>query len=286
MSTYSFVNAATIARDVARHPQGAAVADVLLHAFGLDDDALADLDCVPTPPGTTRLRDRARRHRAEERVAVPAPTPATSPVDVLDVTTIGAVDDVCEWVRTEVLDDAWLRAGALSVCRWPTALTHVCHGVLAAWVGPSVAGDLGRAWQDWAAGRRQPAIDDAGLTAVVASIGAADAMALDDIAEAMAQWRMSGRSWPALMHDACWAIEITGRGRTAALAHLTAVRALMGVSTRPRPGVVAAVSMAVQAKVVSDVLPDRTVAAMCQPLFAHLPPAPTANVQGHGRDDG
>ena len=286
MSTYSFVNAATLARDVARHPSGAAVADVLLAAFDLDDAAIADLDVVPTPPGTMQLRECARRHAVRNAATSSTTGPTVSSVGLLDVATIGDVDELCRWVRSDVLASAWRRADGLATCRWPVAVAHVCDGVLAAWVGPSVAAELGRPWQDWATGRASSRIEDPALARIVTGLESADPAALDDVAQAMSRWRGSGRSWPAAMHDAAWAIDITGRGRTAAQAHLVAARALLRAVGRPRPDLVAAVSMAVQAKVVADVLPDRTVAAMCRPLFAYLPEAPTANVQSHGRGDG
>ena len=287
MSIYSFVNAATLARDLARHPYGAAVADELLRAFGLDDDDLADLDWVPTPPGTVQLRAHAHKHAANPPATTAGGASAGgASVGLLDVATIGDAEDLCRWVRGDVLAHSWRRADGLATCRWPTAVAHVCDGVLAAWAGPSVATEFGRAWQDWVTGRAPTRINDPSLARIVSALEAAEPAALDDVADEMTRWRASGRSWPAAMHDAAWAIDVTGRARTSAAAQVAAVRAVLRVANSPRPDFVAAVSMAVQATVVADVLPDHAVAAMCRPLFAHLPPGPPANVQSHGRDDG
>jgi hypothetical protein len=70
------------------------------------------------------------------------------------------------------------------------------------------------------------------------------------------------------MHDACWAIQLTGRERTALAAQLHALRALLRV-TGPRPPLrtVAMVVAATHATVVADVLDSETWSAMTQPLF-------------------
>ncbi|MFC5381093.1 hypothetical protein [Aquipuribacter nitratireducens] len=65
--------------------------------------------------------------------------------------------------------------------------------------------------------------------------------------------------WARHVHDATWAIEITGRTRTAALAQLDLVRALHRAGVTPAEaaaGVWNTCSGAVQALVVADVLPD------------------------------
>ena len=72
------------------------------------------------------------------------------------------------------------------------------------------------------------------------------------------------------MHDACWAVHLAGRERTALVAQLHAVRALLDASSaagmRPSPDVSAAVVATVHARVVADVLADDVFAALTKPL--------------------
>jgi hypothetical protein len=70
------------------------------------------------------------------------------------------------------------------------------------------------------------------------------------------------------MHDATWAVHLTGRGRSALVAQLHALLALLAV-TGPRPPLraVATVVAAAQADVVVDVLDTATYDALTQPLF-------------------
>jgi len=72
------------------------------------------------------------------------------------------------------------------------------------------------------------------------------------------------------MHEACWAVHLTGRERDAAIAQLHALVALVRVWSPARPPLraVSMVSAAVHAEVVADVLDGATRTAMTQPLFS------------------
>ena len=72
------------------------------------------------------------------------------------------------------------------------------------------------------------------------------------------------------MHEACWAVHLTGRERAATIAQLHALIALVRVWAPQRPPLraVSMTSAAVHAEVVADVLDTTTRAAMSQPLFS------------------
>lgn len=248
MSVYSTVNVATIARDLTRHPSGRALATDLLHAYAIDEHGLVDLDAVATPSNAGQRRADART-RAEADL-------------------IGTVDELVRWVRDDVLGHAWDHADGVAVARHPHALDVVGDGVLGSWVGDD--GPLVQPWRGWMSGALPATVREPAVAAVVAMVAAATAADLTAAGDSMGAARVGGWSWPAAMHDACWAIELTGRGRTAAVAQLEAVAALLDVMAQPGPDVIAAVTAAVHATVVADVLPTGAVGAMCRPLLVSL----------------
>ena len=79
--------------------------------------------------------------------------------------------------------------------------------------------------------------------------------------------------WSVLMHDACWALHLTGRLRPAAVTQLHALRALLAryAPQQPPPRAVATVTAAVHASLAADLLPDDTLRSMTQPLFRLVP---------------
>jgi len=287
MSVYSFVNIPTLVRDLARHDRGGAVATDLLRALALTADDLADLDRV-------RVATTASARRSDVLVQLRATPGAltvlaaardvagdvglqawTSAVDVLDAAAIGGVDDLLRFVRYDVLDSAWTGDGDLALVRHPVALDVVADGVLATYAADGaaeLARPLGRPWRRWLAHRGIgiPAVD-APVADLVAAVAACSPARLAVAADELGRMRATGWSWPAALHDACWAVHLTGRERLAARAQLHALRALVGVTgRRPRPDLVAAVVAAVHAAVVEDVLDASAVAAMTAPLHVAL----------------
>lgn len=280
MNIYSTVNVATVVRDLARHPRGRALARDLLHAFAVDEHALVELDAVATAADVTARCEAALASaviapRAHAALAAARLDATESGLDgwfaalpVLESAPIGSLPELLRWLRADVLDGAWERTDDLAVARFPHALDVVADGVLGTWVGdPSV---LSRPWRTWTTRRLPATVREPALAIVVAMVAEADATAVSAAATAMRAARASGWSWPLAVHDACWAIELTGRGRTAAVAQLEAVHALLGVVPQPAPDAVAAVVAAVHATAVADVLPADTVAAMCRPLLSAL----------------
>ena len=119
--------------------------------------------------------------------------------------------------------------------------------------------DLAAPWRSWA-NRRGIAPEATAWPQVVRTVRALRRNAA--AAPAPAEWAVR-------MHDACWAVHLTGRERAAAVAQLHALRAVVQVWA-PAPPPLRVVSMttaAVHATVVADVLDASTVAAMSQPLF-------------------
>jgi hypothetical protein len=196
----------------------------------------------------------------------------TSSLDVLERAPMGGAGELHRWVRDEVLEPAWQRTHDIAVPRWEGALDVVCAGVLATYVGADGAADPGAAWRQWT--RTHPPATSAqpAVAHVVGLIRGTDPTSLRSAGVAMRTMRAAGWSWAAAMHDACWAIELTGRGRDVAVAQLEALDAEADVvGAMPLDGeTVSAVTAAVHATAVADVLDSATVAAMCRPLLAHL----------------
>ena len=267
---YSLVNVATLVRDLGRHEHATQVATELLRAFALDEAALTSLEAMAYDEQSSA--DRRARVLAEESdrpsaFAVLAATRGfadelgldayTAAVDVLDRATIGNVRDLRTFVRRDVLASCWESAGDVAIARLPCALDIVADGVLGAWTGDD---ELGAIWREWLAAH-PVAPATAAWPHVVDAVRALSPDAL--VAPAPADWAHR-------MHDACWAVHLTGRERALAV---TALHALVALCERWAPSlpplrVVAMVSSAVHAEVVADVLDDATRAAMSQPLFS------------------
>jgi hypothetical protein len=280
---YSLVNIAVVVRDLSRHPQGAALADDLLHVLALDDPALAELDALPASPGSVEHRvallDVVTHESSALRVLATARAAAESSgfaawsasLGLLEAAPMGGWPELSRWVSDELLGAAWTRSGDLAVARRPHALRVVDDGLLAAYAEAGPEHPLARPWRHWVGRHAAPLVDQPAVARLVAMVAAASLSSLDAAGDAMRQARAEGWSWPLSMHDACWAIELTGRTRSAAGAQLHALRALLGGRRHPpRPDLVAAVVAAVHATVAADLLAAETVAAMCRPLLAHL----------------
>jgi hypothetical protein len=266
---YSLVNVATLVRDLARHPSAGQVATELLRAFALGTDLVVKLEGQPYDGEAAALR--RTRILAEDRMrpqALPVLAAArgfadelgidayVAAVDVLESATIGDLADLQAFLRRDVLAWCWQSTGDLAVTAFPVALDVVTDGVLGAYTGDDV---LGGPWQEYVRAHNIAAAP-ADWPHVVDAVRrlARDA----DVAPAPADWA-------ARMHEACWAVHLTGRERAATITQLHALRALAHVWEPDPPPlrVVAMTSAAVHAEVVADVLDGRTHAAMTQPLF-------------------
>ena len=270
---YSLVNVATLVRDLARHPRAAQVATVLLRAFALDGEALDSLETAPYDAAaaavrrTRALANDGNRARALQVLAAARGfaddlgiDAYTAAVDVLEVTPIGGLSELQTFVRTDVLADCWQTSGDLAVARRPQALDLVTDGMLGTYAHDEV---LAAPWQRWLASHPvQPAAT--AWSHVVEAVAALPRAA--EIPPAPAEWALR-------MHEACWAVHLTGRERDATIAQLHALIALVGVWAPDAPPLraVSMTSAAVHAEVVRDVLDAATWMAMSQPLFRLVP---------------
>jgi hypothetical protein len=272
---YSLVNVAALIRDLARLPAGPALAADLRQAFALTPPDLEVLDAlgrqVSPADGVRRaavLRADASRPPALTLLAAARSAADThglaaygGSLDVLAAATIGGLEDLVRFVRHDLLAAAWSGDGDLRVASYPAALDVVTDGIVATWAGRA---DIGRAWRRWcgAHGEPPPAAGHLLIVDAVRRIPAAIALAPAVPAE-----------WAQHMHEACWAVHLSGRERTAAVTQLCALQALFRVSAPAAPShaLVATVVAAVHACAASDLLPTETYDAMTQPLFSLLP---------------
>jgi hypothetical protein len=279
---YSLVNVTVVARDLTRHPHGAALARDLLHVLALDAPALAMLDSTPLPVDAPRRRvqlvtEQADAPRALNALAAVRELAVDGGLDtwstalpVLESAPLGGRAELIRWVRTELLADAWESVSDVAVPRLPRALDVVSDGVLTTYAGRP-ADPLARPWRAWTHDHLPATCSEPAVEQVVAMVATASRESLATAGKAMRRQRADGWSWPQAMHDACWAVDLTGRTHTAAIAQLEAAMALLRRMPAPlAPDVVAAVAAAVHATVVADVLAAGTVASMCGPLLAHL----------------
>jgi hypothetical protein len=284
--TYSMVNVPCLVRDLGRHPRGGELATELLRAASLRPEQFASLDRVRVAADAAVRREAlATRMSIEPRalqvlaatrdVATTSGIDAwTAAVDVLETAPMGALADLVDMVKDELCDSAWMRADGLAVTTWTTALDVVADGVRATYAAeicPEIAAPLGRPWRRWlTATRHAVAPLDAALDDLVASIRVASPRSLEAAAQQLRRQRADGWSWAIAMHDACWAVHLAGRERTALVGQLHALRALLEASKpagmRPSPDMSAAVVAAVHARVVGDVLADDVFAALTKPL--------------------
>ena len=286
---YSLVNVPCLVRDLARHPRRAAVALDLLRAAALDADAFAALDrvriAVDAPARREALADRMRIEPRALQVLAAARDVATTSgidawtaaVDVLDTAPMGSVDELVGLVRDEICAPAWARGDGLAVATYPVALDVVADGVRATYcadICPEIAAPLGRPWRRWlAASQHAAASVDPAAADLVARLRGATPLQLRAAADRLRRQRAEGWSWAIAMHDACWAVHLTGREMTALVAQLHALRAAIAVlpdGTRLTPDMSAAVVAAVHARVGADVLAGDVLAALTAPLDAAL----------------
>ena len=267
------VNIATLVRDLARHPRAERVATELLRGFALGPAELEQLDRIRYDD-EAQARRRARvldadaaRPRAlqvlaaargfADDIGIDAYAAAT---DALEQAPIGDLDALAGFVRREVLAAAWASVADVpdvAVARWPRTLEVVTDGVLGTYADDD---ELAAPWMRWA--------DEHGV--------APEATAWPHVVRAAGELRPgvvvspAPAEWAARMHDACWAVHLTGRERAAAVTQLHALRAV-AVAWAPEPPPLRVVSMttaAVHGTVVADVLDSATATAMSQPLFS------------------
>ena len=255
---YSLVNTPTLVRDLARHPRAAAVVDDLLRGFALDEPALDALESLPYDDNDRAVRADILRADADNRPAKPSAVAAS--VDLLERTRLGSLSDLIRFVRHDVLADEWTGAADMKLARRPRALDVITDGVLAT---AAARADLGTPWRTWVRATGAP-LARASWDDIVSAVA---------VARRDAPWPAPLADWAVLVHDACWAVHLSGRERAAAVTQLRALTALLGVFTPDPPPLraVAVTVAAVHAHVAADLLPADTHLMMTAPLFRLLP---------------
>jgi hypothetical protein len=272
---YSLVNVPTLIRDLARLPAGRALVTDLLQVFALTRPDLEVLDArgrqagAADPLGSASFV-RAQPHRPRAQSALAAPRSESDAagasdaaarggsVDVLAAATIGDLDDLIRFVRHDVLAAAWSAADELAIAVYPKALGVVTDGLAATYAGRA---DIGRTWRHWCA--VHPVPPPVPYPLIVDAVRQLDPS--ERVVAVPAEWSQ-------LMHEACWAVHLSGRERAAAITQLAALQALFDSTDSPAPrhGLVATVVAAVHACVGSDLLAPDVYAAMTQPFFSLL----------------
>jgi hypothetical protein len=258
---YSLVSASVLAIDLARHPSGTAVADVVDRVLALTP---ADLARLRGPaPSAVRARvlaacaDAPRTSRLLDGVVatVAEGLPSRTVVSALSETLMGGLVDLLDLLRRESpLQHAD-----------PEAVEVALDAVAAAWAGREAdLNDLQQLRAPWAAAVSElpPPLRDTAYGEELRSL-------LDDIGRRTPeQWQRvaaahrggrAGRRWSVAMHDACQAAYRAGRLVEVARAQLAAARALRlsGASTADHAHAIGmAVTAAVQAVCTADLLDE------------------------------
>jgi hypothetical protein len=267
---HTVLSAAVLALDLARHPHGARVADVLDRALVLTADDLAEL-AARRDPGAREARARvlvaaARRPTAGPVLAAVGRTAARGGLadgvaTALSESLVGRLDAVLRLVSRELGpgDDAVLDA------------------VAAAWAGGQgqdallLGAPWSRTW-DERPPPEAPALRRRALCDLLEAVGSATAdhwRALDAAHERV----HGGLRWSHRMHAACRAVADAGSERDTARWHLAAVRAARTPAAGVAPGAMMSVVAAVQAVCAGPRLDRDTAAALLAPVRSVLPGA-------------
>ena len=254
------MNMPVLGFDLCRLAGGPELAGILLRVLALDEPALRELAVVPRLPArrpapAPALAGALRGLRAEPDGALAS----VDAVRTLERSMIGDFDALVRLVRDDLLSWTWHEAGSV---RWQspdaTAAVAVLVDELAEVYGRASdpERDLTSATHD------QLDLGPHGaqvhrLIERVATMTPAQTQRLRDAAIG----RRPRTQWAAAVHDASWAVYLTGRLRSTAAAQLLAVRAFRrgGLSAQDAAyGVWNVISGAVQAIAVGDLLPRET----------------------------
>lgn len=291
----SMLDASTIGFDLARLHCGAAVAEVLLDLLAISPGDLATLGRTPAgsdplvalglPP--TRV---PRRPAGQEPPGTPARrrsdhaagSAVTRLGEAVRSFTVTSADALVRCLRVEVFAATWPERhpdapGPVVRSQAAADLEHACcEAVREAWSGVR----SGPASASWEAHRARLAITPVALGPqearvrrvfeTVPTLRTADLGAL--LAAHDGVRRLGG--WAAAMHDATWAVHMSGRVRAAAVAQLTLARALHSArlpTALTAAGLWNALSGVTQALVVEDMLCDGSLSVLRDPYGDVLP---------------
>ncbi|MCW2608480.1 MAG: hypothetical protein JWO60_3173, partial [Frankiales bacterium] len=224
---YSLVSSSVLALDLARHPSGAAVADVVDRVLCLTPDDVAALAAVPSSPARDAARTRLLEHcataprmsrlmrgvAASVQDGLPTPQQSEVLVGVLQDTLLGGLADLLALLRREepLCDPALPEAGVQAAL----------DAVAVAWAGRAQGvelaelADLRRPWAEALspvpAALDEDAYGEGGpaLRRLLDEVARADEGAWERVAQA--HWERQGSlRWSRAMHEACRAATDAG----------------------------------------------------------------------------
>lgn len=286
---YTLVSSPALAFDLVRLPEGPAAAGVLRVALQAGAEQVALLSGRHPGPHRASRWDRlvaAPQATASGTIHLAAPAVAAAAAgdtasstvlrSRLEAAPLGHLEALDRFVRHEALESTWISSGDLAVQDpdGSRAADVLADAVAAAYC----AATLGTAEREalsapYRAARTlpDPSCGHGPADALLARLGAADPAA-------RAAWRAASRAhladpagWAASMHEATWALTLSGRLRLAADAQLAAVGAFRrsGLTAGDAAqGVWNAVSGALHATLVADLVEPGSVALLTAPLRA------------------
>lgn len=283
---YTLVSAPVLGFDLVRRPGGEHVAAVLRAALALREPDLAVLAGCRRPSAESPGLDQAWIAVGALEAATPSvanliggvydasvqrSAEVGSRLRALEVAPLGSLSALLRCLRSEVLDWTWRTAGDVSVqgVVAERATAVLCDAVAAAYCYEDLDAELRRCLAaSWSrATRLLPAEtrEEDGFTARLRHLDLHDLARLRELTNTS---RRLG-TWSQAVHEASWALHLTGRVRVAADLQLAAVQALVA-SGMPvadgAGGVWNAVSGAVAARVVEDLLSDEVLEELLRPV--------------------
>jgi hypothetical protein len=285
---YTLVGAPALGFDLVRAPSGPNVAQVLLTALRADARLMQQL--ANRHPGSCRRhcwdavvtsslqlpRMRAALSKAPSELDLAeAGQGAQELITRLTHAPLGDLEALEHLVRRDMLAWTWERSGGVSVQRLRDRLGAdvLCDAAASAYCAPVLADDLRRhlatpylsvlrSMADGDPYRDEP------LEAVLREVSTWTEQDRADWRAAVDLLRSGTSAWAESMHEAGWAAHLSGRTRTAAAVQLRAVlafRAAGFTETDAAQGSWNALSGALHALLVSDLLGDDHVAVLLRP---------------------
>jgi hypothetical protein len=288
---YTLLGASVLGFDLVRRPGGGAVASLLVEAMALEATDLPLL-AKARPLAMLSGSERAEVSGALERSPVVAAMgevsrlvasgQVTEALHLIERAPMAGLGDLLSCVRTDVFDWTWHEGAAAPVQdeEARTAVEVVCDALVAAYHAPELRGGLTEQLvEPWAAAqqllpRRTVPLGpcEQELVLILDGLSNLDADGLVRLQQAGQAARALG-GWSTAMHSATWAVQLSGRVREAAAAHLRAVRVLVDAGVSPSDaarGVWNLVSGAVQATAAADLVDDATAERLVDPLLQVL----------------
>jgi hypothetical protein len=284
---YTLVSSPALAFDLVRLADGPAAATVLRVALQAGAAEVALLSARHPGPHRASRWDRLVAeprgtaadtvHLAGPAVALAATGDTASSTVLrsrLEAAPIGHLAALDRFVRHEALEATWITSGDLAVQDpdGSRAADVLADAVAAAYCSTTLAPAEREAFSapfDAARTAPEPTTGHGPADALLARLGAGDAAARTAWRSASAAHLADPAGWAAGMHEATWALSLSGRLRLAADAQLAAVAAFRRCGlTRAdaAQGVWNAVSGALHATLVADLVEPRAVRVLTAPL--------------------